>query len=79
MMIMFPLTFLSNAFVPTDTMPDWLQAFVQINPVSQVVSAVRDLDERRRSHRAGRLGVLGCVAIVAVFAPLAVRSYRRAM
>ena len=43
MMIMFPLTFLSNAFVPEDTLPGWLQTFVKINPVSHVVSAVRDL------------------------------------
>ena len=33
MMIMFPLTFLSNAFVPADTLPGWLQAFVKVNPV----------------------------------------------
>ena len=43
MMIMFPLTFLSNAFVPVDTLPGWLQTFVKINPVSHVVSAMRDL------------------------------------
>ena len=34
MMIMFPLTFLSNAFVPAETLPGWLQAFVKVNPVS---------------------------------------------
>ncbi len=43
MMIMFPLTFLSNAFVPVDTLPGWLEAFVKVNPVSHVVTAVRDL------------------------------------
>src|SRR3954469_2450133 len=43
MMIMFPLTFLSNAFVPTATMPGWLQTFVEINPVTLVIQAVRDL------------------------------------
>ena len=44
MMIMFPLTFLSNAFVPADTLPEWpWQTFVNINPVSHVVTAVRDL------------------------------------
>ena len=43
MMIMFPLTFLSNAFVPAETLPSWLQAFVKVNPVSHVVSALRDL------------------------------------
>lgn len=43
MMIMFPLTFLSNAFVPVDSLPGWLATFVRVNPVSHVVSAVRDL------------------------------------
>ena len=42
-MVMFPLTFLSNAFVPASTLPDWLQTFVKFNPVSHVVSAVRSL------------------------------------
>src|SRR5262245_28053235 len=37
MMIMFPLTFLSNAFVPARTLPGWLQAFVKINPVTLVI------------------------------------------
>ncbi len=43
LMILFPLTFLSNAFVPAGTMPDWLQTFVKINPVSHIVAASRDL------------------------------------
>ncbi len=43
MMVLFPLTFLSNAFVPADTMPNWLQWFVKINPISHLVTAVRDL------------------------------------
>ncbi len=79
MMIMFPLTFLSNAFVPTQTMPGWLQGFVKVNPVSQVIYAVRDLmNDGQFSAHVG-WAVLGCAAIVAVFAPLAVRSYARKM
>jgi ABC-2 type transport system permease protein len=79
MMFMFPLTFLSNAFVPTQTMPGWLQAFVKVNPVSQVIYACRDLmnDGQFTAHVAWAL--LGCVAVVSVFAPLAVRSYARKM
>jgi ABC-type multidrug transport system permease subunit len=42
-MVMFPLTFLSNAFVPVDTMPGWLQAFVNGNPISILATAVRGL------------------------------------
>ena len=56
MMIMFPLTFLSNAFVPTDTMPGWLQAFVKVNPVTQVIHALPRPHERRPVHRPRRLG-----------------------
>ena len=43
LMVMFPLTFLSNAFVPADTLPPWLEAFTKINPVSHIVTALRDL------------------------------------
>ena len=79
MMIMFPLTFLSNAFVPEDTLPSWLQKFVQINPVSHVVSAVRDLANTGTVTAQVGWALLACVAVVAVFAPLSVRAYRRAM
>jgi ABC-2 type transport system permease protein len=79
MMIMFPLTFLSNAFVPIDSLPGWLQAFVKVNPVSHVVSAVRAL--ANDGAVTGEVGwaLVGCVALVAIFAPLSVRSFRRHM
>jgi len=79
MMIMFPLTFLSNAMVDPKTMPDWLQTFVKVNPVSHVVTAVRDL--MNDGSFTGEVGwaLLGCVIVVAIFAPLAVRSYSRKM
>ncbi|GLX02696.1 ABC transporter permease [Microtetraspora sp. NBRC 16547] len=79
MMIMFPLTFLSNAFVPAETLPGWLQAFVKVNPVSHVVSAVRDLFNDGAVTAEVGWAVIGCVVVVAVFAPLAVRSYSRKM
>ena len=77
MLILFPLTFLSNAFVPANTMPDWLRWFVDLNPVSHLVTAVRELIND------GAIGVdfwvtlLGAAVIVAVFAPLTVRAYMR--
>jgi ABC-2 type transport system permease protein len=79
MMIMFPLTFLSNAFVPVESLPGWLQTFVKVNPVSHVVSAVRDL--ANSGTVTGQVGwaLVGCGALVAVFAPLSVRSFRRHM
>ena len=79
MMIMFPLTLLSNAFVPAETLPGWLQAFVRVNPVSHVVFALRDLFNRGAVTAEVGWALLGCALVVAVFAPLAVRSYARRM
>jgi ABC-2 type transport system permease protein len=75
-MALFPLTFLSNAFVPPDTLPSWLEAFVDVNPVSHLVTASRGLMEG--DAEAGDVAlVLGEAAVLtAVFAPLTVRLYR---
>jgi ABC-2 type transport system permease protein len=79
MMILFPLTFLSNAFVPVKSLPGWLAAFVKINPVSHLVSATRALANNGAvSSQAGWTLVAGLV-VIAIFAPLSVRSYRRHM
>ena len=43
LLVVLPLSFGSNTFVPTDTMPGWLQAFVKVNPISHLVSTVRAL------------------------------------
>lgn len=77
MMIMFPLTFLSNAFVPVDTLPGWLASFVKVNPVSHIVSATRDLANNAAVTAEVGWALLGCVIVVAIFAPLSVRSYQR--
>jgi daunorubicin/doxorubicin transport system permease protein len=79
MMIMFPLTFLSNAFVPVSTLPGWLGAFVKVNPVSLVVTAVRDLMNEGQFTGSVGWALLGCAVVVAVFLPLSVRSYSRKM
>ena len=79
LMVMFPLTFLSNAFVPTDTMPGWLRAFANINPVSHVISAIRDLANNGDVTAQVGWAILGLAIVVAIFAPLAVRSYSRKM
>ena len=58
-------------------MPGWLQAWVNMNPVTHLVDAVRTL-MRRRPVRWPILEALGwCGLILAIFAPLAVRAYRR--
>jgi len=77
MMIMFPLTFLSNAFVPEQSLPGWLQAFVKVNPVSHMVTAARDLANHGHLSTEVAWTLLACLVVVAVFAPLSVRSYRR--
>jgi ABC-2 type transport system permease protein len=77
MMIMFPLTFLSDAFVPAQTLPSWLEHFVNVNPVTLVIDAVRDLMNQGQLTANVGWALLGCAAVVAVFAPLAVRSYSR--
>jgi ABC-2 type transport system permease protein len=75
MMIMFPLAFLSNAFVPVRTLPGWLQTVTRINPVSHVVSAMRDLMNDGTVTAQVGWALLGCAAVAAIFIPLAVRSY----
>ena len=77
MMIMFPLAFLSNAFVPVDTLPGWLQAVTRVNPVSHVVSALRDLVNDGAVTAQVGWALLGCATVAAIFIPLAVRSYSR--
>jgi len=83
-LVIFPLTFLSNAFVPTETLPSWLQPVAEWNPFSALTSATRDLfgnpnpfpaDSFPGEH-ALLLSWLWVVALLVVFAPLAVRRYR---
>jgi ABC-2 type transport system permease protein len=77
MLILFPLTFLSNAFVPVDSMPGWLAAFVKVNPVSHLVSATRDLANHADLTAQVGWTLIAAVAVIAVFAPLSVRSYKK--
>jgi ABC-2 type transport system permease protein/oleandomycin transport system permease protein len=78
----FPLTFVSSAFVPVQTMPGWLQAFANNQPISQMVAAMRALALGHPPQAPyGNhlwLGPLWMVGIMAVFIPLAVRAYRKA-
>lgn len=76
-LVLFPLTFLSNAFVPAKTLPGWLQVFVQYNPVSHLVSAVQELAGNGVIGLDFWLTLLGSLIIVAIFASLTVRAYIR--
>ncbi|MGW4793245.1 ABC transporter permease [Nonomuraea sp. NPDC004297] len=79
MMILFPLTFLSNAFVPVETLPGWLATFVQVNPVSHLVTATRDLANSALVSGEVAWTLLACLIVIVIFAPLSVRSYKRHM
>jgi oleandomycin transport system permease protein len=75
--VIFPLTFTSNAFVPTETMPGWLQAWSKVNPVTILADAVRGLLVAGPVARPATIALLWAVGIAAVFAPLAVRALKR--
>jgi daunorubicin/doxorubicin transport system permease protein len=75
-MTLFPFVFLSNVFVEPSTLPGWLETFVDVNPISHVVTATRGLMEGDAD--AGDVGLVlaEAAALTAVFAPLTVRLYR---
>jgi ABC-2 type transport system permease protein len=77
MIILFPLTFLSNAFVPVNSLPGWLKGFVNVNPISHLVTAVRDLANNGTVGMDVVISLIGAAVIVAIFAPLTVRAYMR--
>jgi ABC-type multidrug transport system permease subunit len=84
-MTVFPLTFLSNAFVPAEGLPDGLQTIAEWNPVSAVVAAVRTLFGNPTALPADApwplqhpviAAVLWSVAILAVAAPLCIARFK---
>ncbi|WP_182359099.1 ABC transporter permease [Tomitella gaofuii] len=77
MIVLFPLTFMSNAFVPVETMPGWLQGFVKINPVSHLVSAVRELANNGHVGMEVAWTLIAAAVVVLVMAPITVRAYMR--
>jgi ABC-2 type transport system permease protein/oleandomycin transport system permease protein len=75
---LFPLTFVSSAFVPITTMPGWLQAFANNQPVTYVVNTMRALAIGGPVQANLLKSIAWLAGIFIVFAPLAVRAYRRA-
>ena len=83
--IIFPLTFVSNAFVPIESMPNALQWFASVNPVSVMVAAIRELfgnptapvtkDVWTLTHPVVSAWIM-TIAMLAVFVPLTIRRYR---
>ena len=74
---LFPLTFVSSAFVPAETMPAWLQPIVAINPVTILSDACRGLLIGGPVATPALQSVLWAIAIGAVFAPLSVWVFKR--
>lgn len=82
--LLFPLTFVSNAFVPTATLPDWLRPIAEWNPVSALTAATRQLWGNPNPYAASGfpaenpvlLTVLWVGVMLAVFIPLGLRRYR---
>lgn len=84
-LVLFPLTFISNAFVPAETLPTPLRVFAELNPVSALVQAARELfgntpasstQSEVWSQQHPVLTVLiGIVVTLAIFIPLAVRKF----
>ena len=77
--IIFPITFISSAFVPIESMPAWLQPVANANPVTAMVDAVRALFIGTPAGNSIWGAVMWCAVIVGVFAPLSAWRYRRAV
>jgi ABC transporter DrrB family efflux protein len=75
--VLFPLTFTSNAFVQLNSMPGWLQAWAKVNPVTTLSDALRGLFVSGPVTTPVLRSLLWMVAFTVVFAPLAVRAFKR--
>lgn len=73
----FPLTFVSSAFVPTHTMPSWLRAFAENQPITHVIDTMRHLLVGAPLDNSGWLAVAWCVGLIAIAMPLSFRMFRR--
>lgn len=76
-LIIMPLSFASNVFVPATTLPSWMQSFVEWNPLTHLVAAMRGLFLGTPMGDSVYWTLAWCVGLVAVFLPLAMRAYRR--
>jgi daunorubicin/doxorubicin transport system permease protein len=76
--VQFPLVFASNVFVDPKTMPDWLHAFVDVNPVSLLATTARHLMAGTASGAEVASVLIASAAVSAAFAPLTMRLYRGA-
>jgi len=76
-LLVFPLSFGSNVFVLTSTLPGWLQAFVHVNPITPLVAAIRGLLVGGPVAGPLALTLAWMAALLVIFVPLALRAYAR--
>lgn len=76
-LVLMPLTFGSNIYVDPATMPGWLQAFVSVNPVTHLVSALRGLMDGTATLELIVYALIAPALLTAVFGPVAMGLYRR--
>jgi ABC-2 type transport system permease protein len=76
MMVLFPLTFASNIFVDPSTMPEWLQTFVDHNPITRMVTATRGLMDGNATFDQVAWVLAAAAVLSIVFAPITMRRYR---
>jgi ABC transporter DrrB family efflux protein len=83
--VLFPITFISNVFVPPDNLPDFLRPIAEWNPTSTLTAALRDLwgnpnpfvrGDSLAVTNPGLVTIIWAVVIIAIFGPLGVRRYR---
>ena len=75
--VIFPLTFASSAFVPTDGMNKYLKAFAENQPISQVIEAVRALMLGTPIGNHGWLAVFWCLFLLVIAVPIALILFKR--
>src|SRR5687767_8124954 len=82
--VLFPITFISNVFVPLESLPDWLRPFAEWNPTSTLTAALREMwgnalpqaSDSLASTEPALVTIVWVLVIIAIFAPLGVRRYR---
>jgi oleandomycin transport system permease protein len=75
--LIMPLTFASNVFVGSGTLPGWMQAFVKVNPMTHLVDSMRGLFLGAPIGNHVWWTLAWCAGFVVVFMPLALRAYRK--
>lgn len=75
--LIFPLTFISSAFVPTHTMPSVLRAFAENQPLTLVINTIRSLLVGTPMGDSGKMAVIWCLAIIVISMPVSIWLFNR--